>query len=188
MFANVSERITNNLEQNKVIKPEERELYLYGFEQGLTLLLNALTTLVVGLIFGKLLYAILFMAFYIPLRSYAGGYHARTPFRCYLISIAIIIALCMLLKYLVLNNIVYCILSLVSALTIIIFSPVEDANKPLDEKEVIVYRRRTLIILSIEIIIALIMFLLNWSQYLLCFVYSLFVLSVMLILGKILRK
>ena len=39
----------------------------------------------------KVFESIAFLVFYIPLRSYAGGYHASTPWRCYFISIVFII-------------------------------------------------------------------------------------------------
>lgn len=54
---------------------------------GITVLLNLISTIVIGVIASNVFESIAFFVFYIPLRSYAGGYHASTPRRCYFISI-----------------------------------------------------------------------------------------------------
>lgn len=54
---------------------------------GITVLINLISTIVIGVIAGNVFESIAFLVFYIPLRSYAGGYHASTPRRCYFISI-----------------------------------------------------------------------------------------------------
>ncbi|MDE7192989.1 MAG: accessory gene regulator B family protein [Oscillospiraceae bacterium] len=76
MFVKLSEYITQRLENEKVIQPDNRELYRYGFQQGLILLLNFVTSVIIGVIFGKALESVLILATYIPLRSYAGGHHS----------------------------------------------------------------------------------------------------------------
>lgn len=39
MFAKVSDRIADKLESYKIITPENRELYVYGLQKGLTILI-----------------------------------------------------------------------------------------------------------------------------------------------------
>ena len=46
MFAEISEKITKKLEENGTITSEQYEICRYGFQQGFTLILNALTTIV----------------------------------------------------------------------------------------------------------------------------------------------
>lgn len=135
-----------HLEENQIIKSDDRELYVYGFNQGLTILLNLVTTLGIGLLFGSTVQLVVFMVAYIPLRSYTGGYHARTPLKCYMISIIMLIAVSICLRCIALNHWWYWILVVPSILLIVFLSPVEDKNKPLDEIEVTVYRKRTIII------------------------------------------
>lgn len=79
MFSAISESITKKLEEAHAIKSEDREIYLYGVKQGLTILLNLITICAIGIVSKMLWQSILFMAAYIPLRSCAGGYHAKTP-------------------------------------------------------------------------------------------------------------
>ena len=66
---------------------------------GITVLLNLISTIVIGVIAGKVFESIAFLVFYIPLRSYVGGYHASTPRRCYFISIVIIMAMLLFIIY-----------------------------------------------------------------------------------------
>lgn len=77
MFAKLAEYLTQQLENENVIMPERRELYKYGFQNGLILALNFATSLLIGVAFGKVLSSVLLLAAYMPLRSYAGGHHSR---------------------------------------------------------------------------------------------------------------
>ena len=91
----------------------------------ITVLLNLISTIVIGVIVGKVFESIAFLVFYIPLRSYAGGYHASTPWRCYFISIVIIMEMLLFIGYVDLS-IIYIILLLVGMVVCFAFAPVED--------------------------------------------------------------
>lgn len=83
MFEKASEVVTRKLQENNTINEEQYEICRYGLQQGFTIILNIATTLIIGIIMRELLYAVVFMFLYIPLRSNAGGYHAKTATRCY---------------------------------------------------------------------------------------------------------
>ena len=119
---------------------------------GITVLLNLISTIVIGVIAGKVFESIAFLVFYIPLRSYAGGYHASTPRRCYFIFIVIIMAMLLFIGYVDLS-IIYIILLLVGMVVCFAFAPVEDKNKPLDRDEISVFKERAYLIVSIEFFI-----------------------------------
>lgn len=185
MFEKTSEKITNAIAQNGTIKAEDKELYKYGIQQGMMILLNLCTTLIIGAVFKMVWQSILFTAAYIPIRSYAGGYHSKTPQRCYIFSMLMIIAVLWGMKYF--NNTYFiCIALLVFAsIIILLLSPVEDKNKPLDKLEKHVYKKRTLIILGIEILIILLFLVIDILSISFCMVIALFSLSIMLVLGRI---
>ena len=185
MFEKTSEKITNAIAQNGTIKAEDKELYKYGIQQGMMILLNLCTTLIIGAVFEMVWQSILFTVAYIPIRSYAGGYHSKTPQRCYIFSILMIIAVLWGMKYF--NNTYFiCIALLVFAsIIILLLSPVEDKNKPLDKLEKRIYKKRTLIILGIEILIILLFLVIDILSISFCMVIALFSLSIMLVLGRI---
>lgn len=69
----------------------DKIVYLYGLSAGITILENIVITLILGYIFGNLIQTMIFLLSYIPLRSYAGGYHAKTEQVCFIFSTLLII-------------------------------------------------------------------------------------------------
>lgn len=185
LFAKLSRRIGDDLVRSNVIEAEEAEIYIYGINQILVSVLNVSSALIIGFIFDVFLEVAVFMAAYIPLRSFAGGYHAKTPLRCYIFSVIMLIVVSTGMNYLYMEDWVCYVVLAVSALVVIILAPVEDRNKPLDETEYRVYKRRTMLIAAIELIIALMLKPLISYNLFIAIVYSFAVLSLMLIAGKV---
>ncbi len=150
MFFKIAEIITQKLEKSNTIQSENRELYLYGLEQGFTIILNVVTVVVIGLILKALPQALLFMVFYFPLRGYAGGFHARTHIRCYVYSMAIVVLILLAIKFVSITNLIYTLIAITSSVVILCLAPVQDYNKPLDKTECKVYKLRTQIVWIIE--------------------------------------
>ncbi len=71
-------RVVDYFIQNNIIKEKDKELYLYGLQQGAFILVNIVTTLLIGYAFDMIWQSVVFMVAYLPLRAFAGGYHART--------------------------------------------------------------------------------------------------------------
>lgn len=184
LLARLAGKIGNNLVHSGVIKEEDAEIYIYGINQILVSVLNVSSALIIGLIFGVFPEIAVFMAAYIPLRSFAGGYHAITPLRCYVFSVIMLIVVSIGLKYLHIAEWIYYAVLVAATLVVLVLAPVEDRNKPLDEIEHKVYKRRTVIITAAELIIALLLKLLISDNLFIAIVYSFTVLSLMLIAGK----
>lgn len=121
---------------------------------------------------------------YMPLRIYAGGYHARTQLRCYISSVVLIVAVLLAIEFIPWTNFIVITISIVSGLIIFILSPVEDMNKPLDAAEVKVYGKKTRIILGLELCALVLLVGFGMKIIVSCISVSLFVQCVMLILGK----
>ncbi len=185
MFAKTADTITKKLQENNSISSEQYEICRFGFQQGLTILLNAVTVIVIGVVMKELWQAILFMALYAPLRSYAGGYHARTATRCYVYSILLMIAVLLAMKYLYIPTFICIIALVISCAVILILAPVEDANKPLDDIEQVVYRKRAYVIMAIETFFCVIAILYGAKQVMLCFILAFTMTGCILIAGKI---
>lgn len=184
LLARLAGKIGNNLVHSGVIKEEDAEIYIYGINQILTSVLNVSSALIIGLIFGVFPEIAVFMAAYIPLRSFAGGYHAKTPLRCYIFSVIMLIVVSIGLKYLHLADWVYYAVLVAATLVVLVLSPVEDRNKPLDEIEHKVYKRRTILIAAVELTLAMLLKLLMLDDLFIATAYSFVVLSLMLIAGK----
>lgn len=148
-----SAAIADSLFRQNIIQEQEKEIYIHGIHQLFTLSLNFLITVLVGIIFHSLFEMLLLTAFYMTLRRYAGGYHAKTELLCYVSSIVFIIANASLVKYITPSPIILGIIFGISGLVIVILSPVEHKNKPLDDLERIVFTRRMRIVLLIQTVL-----------------------------------
>lgn len=188
MKIDLSGKIAESLTNSGIITTEDKELYEYGLHHGLLMIINLLTTVVIGLLFKMVWQSFVFMIAYIPLRTYAGGYHAKTQFRCYLLSIVIMLAALFGIKQIPWTGSIGIGLTLCAIGIILYFSPVEDKNKPLSSMEVKVYGKRARIILFIEIIIMLIMMILKQQQVAYCIAAEFVALSIMLIFGAMKNK
>lgn len=138
--------------KNGVIAEAEKELYSFGINQLILLVVNIGTSLVIGAVFGMLWQSILFSAAYIPLRRYAGGYHAETPGKCYCLSVLLIVCVLIMLRFWTFSGTGALALLAIAGLIIFIKAPVQSKNKPLSNKEKRVYRLRARLILSAEIL------------------------------------
>lgn len=184
-FAKLSRRIGDNLVRSEVVKAEDAEIYIYGINQILVSVLNVSTALIIGLIFGVFFETAVFLAAYIPLRSFAGGFHAKTPLRCYIFSVIMLIGVAIGFKYLHLIDWVYYAILALAFVIVLVLSPVEDKNKPLDELENKVYKKRAIIIAAIELAVSCLLKLVGLDSLFVAMVYSFTALGFLLILGRI---
>ncbi|MGO5066800.1 accessory regulator AgrB [Clostridium sporogenes] len=185
MVLSISEKIVDKLIDGNIIESEDKDLYTYGFHQGFLIIFNILTAIAIGLLFKMVWESLVFLMAYIPLRSYAGGYHARTPLRCYMFSLIIIIMVLLGIRFIYWNSIICIIVTFCAASIIFALQPVEDENKPLDKKERVVYKKRTKSILLVLIGIGLVFWFFDNEQISITIIMALFVIAFMLILGKI---
>lgn len=188
MKISLAERITDSFTNSGIIDAQERELYEYGLHHGLLMVVNLITTIIIGIIFGMVWESIVFMLAYIPLRTYAGGYHAKTQFRCYLLSIVLIWAALLGIKLIPWTGFICLMITLCAAAIIFFLAPVEDSNKPLSQVEIKVYGKKARTLLLLEFAILLFMMLIG-QLYIASWITMVFViLSIMLILGEIKNK
>jgi len=185
LLAKLSQKIGDDLVRSSVIEAEDAEIYIYGINQILVSVLNVLSALIIGLILGTFFEVMVFMAAYIPLRIFAGGYHAKTPLRCYIFSVVMLIIVSIGMKYLYMEDWVYYVILAAAALMILVLSPVEDKNKPLDDLEYKVYKRRAVIIFTVEFVICFVFKLVSLCSLFIAIVYSFIILAFMLITGQV---
>ena len=185
LLTRLSRKIVNDLTRSDIVKAEDAEIYIYGIHQILMYSINISSALIIGLIFGKFFEAAVFIVAYCSLRSFAGGYHAKTPLRCYVFSVIMLIIVLVGIKYLYLTELMYYVVLLAAALVVIVLSPVEDKNKPLDEIEHRVYKKRTILIVATELLIGIVLKLMGLDNLFVAVVYSFVVLSFMLVAGKV---
>jgi accessory gene regulator B len=185
MFYGASIYIANILEQQNRFSAEDKEIYRYGIQQGLNIALNILTTIIIGILCGMVYPSILFLFCYMPLRSFCGGYHAKTHLRCYIYSILTITCILLVAKHFTFSTIVYEIFVILSCVVILLLAPIEDKNKVLDSDEKQVFRKKSLIIALFELIIYHIFLITNLTNSYKVLSLSVLFLSILMIVGQI---
>jgi accessory gene regulator B len=185
MFTVITEKIVRGMENREIIQADRRSIYKYGINQMFNMALNLCTFLVIGLIFRMLPETIVFTAAYIPFRIYVGGFHSKTPVGCWIISALIVTIVLALMKYVEVNQYVYGVLVFSATTAILLMFPVEDKNKPLDKKEIQVYKVSGILVFCIEIITDLTLKYLGFHTLSVCIEMVWMTLSIMLVTGKI---
>lgn len=188
MIELAANKITCVLIHNHIVDQQREEIIAFGISSVMYKVLHLGAMLFIGLLFGRIFDIIVFHLFYQKLRTYAGGHHAKSNTVCFICSCGIAVgtltfwSLCPMV-YKTLCTIIF--LS-VSIPVIWIMSPVEATNKPLDEAETRVYRKKARIYLLIELIIIIIILQFSGFQDIaLVGTTALFTLSIMLVLGKL---
>lgn len=87
MIAWLSQKLADLFVTSGAVPADDRDVYVYGLDVLISTAASVLCVLVIGIIAGRLLITVIFLACFIALRSAAGGFHASTHFRCFLIML-----------------------------------------------------------------------------------------------------
>lgn len=157
MIQKIAIKVTEVLLRHRIIEEEDREIYSYGLELILSNIINLLTLLILTIVLGTYIESIVFLVFLIPIRLYAGGYHAKTYLRCNLVFIIIYLMIIGGVyatpkeNMLIVGSMVMCM----SAIIIYRFAPVESEYNPLSKDETACYAKVSKGIIGIEVIIVI---------------------------------
>lgn len=188
MIGRFVEKIISNLIEQNIVPYEDKEIYSYGLHQGIVIIINILTFILIGLFFRMVSESLLFLVSYIPLRTYSGGYHATTQIKCYYLSIVMILLVLLTIRIVSWTSPMAIGISLLSGATIFSLAPVEDRNKPLSNSEVRIYKKIARFILWIELMLIAIILKIGYINFALPIALSIVTVSIMLILGKLKNK
>ena len=136
--------LSHRMVERGIIKEEEQELYQFGIRNGMILLLNVVTALVIGLLTEQLAVVAVFTLSFMVLRSYTGGYHSDSRIFCYLGSNLVLLVP-------VYTQAVFYKTLLVSAGIIFLLSPMHSKNRKLDKEEQKHFGRKARLIAVLEL-------------------------------------
>lgn len=188
MIEAISERITEFLADSKEISKDidEFSCYKYGIEIALSTMLNIVLILSIGAVTGRFIEGVIFLAVFIPIRQFSGGYHADTYFRCNMFFCISFVMVLLLFEILKVYNSVYLLLAidLFSLSIIAFFSPIENRNKPIPAEKRMGLKLKAILISALISLVSLIMhcYSVVYGSLLSC---TLLMISVLIISGKI---
>lgn len=137
MIQKLSQYCMNYLLLESIIKSneEDNEIYRYGIEVIISDLLDILLIFFVAVIQSKIIDGVIYYLVFGHLRKFTGGYHCRHYYSC----ITMHVLLFLIYTLLNISNNVSFILGVLSALAIILIGPVENMNRKIDEKDMLIY-------------------------------------------------
>lgn len=139
MIENISDKITIFLYRNVSLDEEMRDIYKYGIEITISSLLNIVLVLICAILTGNIINGIAYLICLIPMRSYCGGFHASTYLKCntaMLVTFMSVIAVNYVVnRFIEYEVIILTILDILSFIPILLFAPVKNPNKELDDRK-----------------------------------------------------
>lgn len=176
MLRMIAESCTGVLINHGTIAAEKKNIYIYGFELFCSTVFCVMSILVLSAIFGYLDLAATFLLFFMPIRIPAGGYHAKSYGRCFILtnSVALICVVIskLLWKIQTIEPFLWLLL-LCALLCIWINAPVQSKGHPLRPDRIEKNRKYAHNLIIIEIVILLLL----RSVYYSCVVYTAIVAS-----------
>lgn len=158
MITKLASLICTKLVNNKKIQTDETELYTYGLFLLLSSCFFTIASILFGIMFNCVCEVLIFYVAFRAIRSFSGGYHADTEIRCeistlltfFFVTIIIHLSGKTLTKQIIIS------LTVLAIPLILIFAPLDTPAKPLDTDEKKKYRKISLLILSIIVLIIIV--------------------------------
>lgn len=167
----MDEWLSRRMVEKGVVKGEDQDIYRWGIRNGFIIILNLLTSLLIGLITDKLLAVMVFTLSFLVLRSYTGGFHSESRIFCYISSSLVLFIPVYSSGWFQKMHLIGILMFCISAVVIIFFfSPMDSRNRTLDYEEKKHFGKRARIL---SVLFTLVMFLL-WHMRLYEVSYSVF--------------
>lgn len=170
---------------NNVVKEEERDIYDYGVDQIVFTGLNIITMIIIGVVTHSLWTIAGFSLFYMVLRVYAGGYHADTQLKCFILSNIMILIVVGVDRWINIDRPLQLAIVVISTVLILWLGPVDTVTKPLDSLERKVYKKRMIIIMIMESALFLVFLMAKFAIVSKCVTLSYLAVAIMLMGGVI---
>lgn len=181
----VGKGLAGRLLRDGIISQDEVEIVEYGLENLGSSLLGMSVTLMIGYFFDFLLGSFMLWLLIFPLRKNAGGYHAETKVRCLLFSSSILLLSIICFQQMKWSETVYILVTVFSFLIVFIMAPIGNNNKHLDQTECKVYRRRTRMILFLEMGLFVVALAFRWKMLIVVVTMVFSIVGVSLMTGRI---
>ena len=147
----LARKYTAKLARKGIIEEKSRRLYEYGFELLISSVISIMVTIVIGIVLHAGVFSIGYLAGLIPIRIYAGGYHAKTHRGCYIIFGLIFGTTVLISKVLPYRPSMIICLYICLFTVLYKYAPLEAKNKPLTVEQYKKYRAKVFEFLFISI-------------------------------------
>ena len=191
MITKLSVSIVNRLLSNGYLAAADKEEISYGLFSILSKAFFFIVCMLLGVLFRVPLESGIFYFSFLLIKKYAGGFHASTESKCLIISSLSILFSIVVLKEIIILSVIqipFSVITLVSAVIVCLFSPVEAKEKPLTGTEKKKFHCFTIFRVLILFIFIISLMVLNKPRIYIPIETGLFLEGVYLTAGKIKRR
>lgn len=188
MICSLADKLSRKLALNDYIKEEEIETIAYGLFSILSKAMYFIICVLIGIFLKCYLESIVFYVSFLFIKKYAGGGHAKTEIRCFILSsISITCALFSIYFSKLFTGVSFSIIviSLISCICIILIAPIPSPEKPLSKYEMRKYKRITIIRIFILTVIAILWFVFSLKDISISVCTAIILENILLIGGKL---
>lgn len=138
---NYCNKIIKYFVKQNLINTEDSELYSYALNIFIGSVVNFATTALIGMLLHIPLQGLAYFITFFLLRKFTGGLHTKSFFFCYIVSsistflVLFIIKICSNAAQSANEKFVFTVVLISASVFIFFFSPFENENKPLSDKE-----------------------------------------------------
>lgn len=160
MIHRFADAVANWLVRSGAVSEQDKDLYSYAVFNVVFSSVPLWIAMSAGLLMDMLSKSILFILPFVMIRKFSGGFHLKSQNKCFIISTLIILAFLKAID-IVLEEEAYIItlaLAILSAILIFVGSPVDSAERRLNEREKLVFSRIAKILVTAFISLILILF------------------------------
>ena len=153
-----------NFLMNNGISGDDAEVATYGIYRAMLLMAGIMVALILGRIFGSVKHTICFLVFFMPLRVFAGGYHADSLWKCGILS-SVIVILANLFLNITLHSYGEIMFAIIVITSVIHFSlvPQDNSARRLFSWEKLRFKKISYCIICVYTILAFVSLMLKWN-------------------------
>ncbi len=177
------EKAVNCLVKENTASPEDVEIYRFGVEVTFLKTMHLFSDFLIAVCMKKVPEFLIIFGIFCAFRRNTGGYHAKTRVGCYVFS-CLAVAAALEATEAEVRLLYICMISLCEAVILILISPVENENRPLDEEEISCFKKRLYILTAIYFTALIITIKMGYFQLLWLFTIGLSLTTILTLLGK----
>ena len=141
MMHGVAYAVEKWLVKTESISSEDFALYSYSMYSVMFVSIPIFLSIVVGILMNMLLESLLFIAPFVLIRKFSGGFHLKSPTVCFFVSTGIIAVFLLGIKFVLMHEVYLVPLVCMFILGILLFikSPIDTEERKLSKRETVVF-------------------------------------------------
>lgn len=157
MYEKIIEKTMHFIFKYGNVKEEDRDIYQYGLEITLIFILNICTILIISLFLNLFIESLLFLVCFSLLQSFAGGYHAMTHLRCFLMTMACWVIAVVSVPLIEPFLILHIVFSAASLIMVFLLAPIQHKNYPMSDEKARRMKKiaRTIVVMQCAVVLAI---------------------------------